>query len=228
MELAEGNQQQGMEPPVAPVQGMHDASQEKVLKQSEVNELVGRIKHEAYAKGLKDAQVSAPPVQPQSNTGMGGMPQLTEEQVRQMIADESSRKVQTDAVHKVLTNFATQMGSGKGKYSDFDETVANLGSLKNYPHVIEMAADTGMADDVLYELGKNPSKIATLTTLAYMNPDLAKVEMKKLTDSIKANQEGSKSPNVNEPLSQIKPSTVGTDNGSNTVRDLRKKAWARG
>jgi hypothetical protein len=80
----------------------------------------------------------------------------------------------------------------------------------------------------MYELGRNPGKVASLTTLAYINPQLAKLEMKKLADSIKTNEQASEAPNVNEPLSQVKPSTVGKDNGSNTVSDLRRKSWARG
>lgn len=154
---------------------------------------------------------------------MGGMPQLTEEQVRQMIADEAQRQNQVAAAHGMLTNFANQMGTGKGKYSDFDETVANLGDLRNISHVVQLATETGIAGDVMYELGRNPGKVASLTTLAYINPQLAKAEMKKLADSIKTNEQAKDVPSVDEPLSQVKPSTVGTDSGSKTVRDLRKK-----
>jgi len=103
-----------------------------------------------------------------------------------------------------------------------------LVDLKNIPHVVQLAAESGMAGDVMYERGRNPGKVATLTTLAYVNPDIAKYEMKKLTDSIKTNQDSSKAPDIAEPLSQVKPSAVGTDNGSNSVRDLRRKSWARG
>jgi len=230
MEQAVGMQDQSMAPVGTP-DAQQDAPQEKVLKQSEVNELVGRIKHEAYSKGLRDAQISAPAIAaPAQNAGasMGGMQQLTEEQVRQMIADEAHKQTQVAAAHQMLSNFANQMGAGKGKYSDFDETVAKLGNLQNLPHVVKMAAETGIAGDVMYELGRNPGKVASLTTLAYINPQLAEEEMKKLANSIKTNEQGSQSPDVAEPLSQVRPSTVGKDNGSNAVRDLRRKSWARG
>lgn len=229
MDLAEGNQVQNTVPSGVPSEAQ-DAQSEKLLKQSEVNELVGRVKHDAYTKGLRDAQ-AAPASQPQAapaGQGMGGMPQVTDDHIRQMIADEHQKQAQVAAVHNVLTNFANQMGTGKQKYSDFDETVANLGDLKNLPHVVQLAAESGIAGDVMYELGRNPGKVATLTTLAYVNPQLAKLEMKKLADSIKTNQESSNSPDIAEPLSQVKPSAVGTDNGSNAIRDLRRKSWARG
>ncbi len=223
MDQAEGMQYQSTAPvgiPDAP----QDVAQEKVLKQSEVNELVGRIKHEAYTKGLRDAQQTTQSV-PQQN--MGGMPQLTEEQVRQMIADEAQKQTQLAAVQHTLSNFHQQMQAGTGKYSDFNETVAKLGNLQNIPHVVKLATDTGIAGDVMYELGRNPGKVASLTTLAYINPQLAEEEMKKLASSIKTNEQASLAPNIAEPLSQVKPSTVGKDNGSNAVRDLRRRPWAR-
>ncbi len=227
MDLAEGMQAQNTVPSGV-AQAPQEAAQEKLLKQSEVNELVGRVRHDAYSKGLREAQ-GAPQQQsaPVANS-LGGMPQVTEDQVRQMIAEDAQKQAQVAAVHNVLTNFSNQMSTGKSKYSDFDETVANLGDLKNLPHVVQLASESGIAGDVMYELGKNPGKVATLTTLAYVNPQLAKFEMKKLVDSIKTNQESSKAPEAAEPLSQVKPSAVGTDNGSNAIRDLRKKSWARG
>lgn len=227
MDQAEG-MQQNIAPNAVPNQAQ-GVPEEKVLKQSEVNELVGRIKHEAYEKGKREALTqSTQDVRPQNGAqSMGGMPQFTEEQIRQIIADEAQKQAQMDGVKNTISNFVNQMEAGKGKYSDFDETVAKLGNLQTIPHIVKMATDTGIAGDVIYELGRNPGKVASLTTLAYINPDLAMQEMKKLVDSIKVNEQASKEPSVNEPLSQVKPSTVGTDNGSNSVRDLRRKPWAR-
>lgn len=226
--MDEATNGQNIAPSGMPLEAAQDAPQEKVLKQSEVNELVGRIKHEAYSKGLRDAQTQTQEQPVSSGSSMGGMPQLTDEQVRQIIADEAQKQNHLQAVQQTLTNFTNQMHAGKGKYSDFDETVAKLGDLKNIPHVVKLAADTGMAGDVMYELGRNPVKVASLTTLAYINPQLAEEEMSKLASSIKTNQDASQSPEVAAPLSQVKPSTVGKDNGSNTVKDLRRKSWARG
>jgi len=221
MDVAEGTQIQNIVPQevLTSIPGQ-DVQNEKMLKQSEVNELVGRIKHEAYSKGLKDGGVAPAP-------SMGGMQQFTDEQIRQIVAEETQKQTQTAAAHNMLANFAQQLDGGKNKYSDFGETVAGLGDLRNIPHIVQLATETGMADDVLYELGKNPGKVATLTILSSLNPQLAKIEMQKLKDSIVKNQDASKSPEVPDPLSQITPSTVGTDSGSKTVKDLRKMPWAR-
>ena len=221
MDQAEGMQHQDIAPTGTPNQ-MQGMQEEKVLKQSEVNELVGRIKHEAYEKGKREAQ-AATSTNVLHGTNLGGMPQVTDDHIRQLIADEAQKQTQLAGVHQTLSNFVQQMGAGKGKYSDFDETVAKLGDFKTIPHIVKMATETGNAEDVMYELGKNPGKVASLTTLAYINPHLAEHEMKRLVDSIKANQKASEEPSAKEPLSHIKPSTVGTDNGQTTVRDLRKK-----
>jgi hypothetical protein len=63
--------------------------------------------------------------------------------------------------------------------------------------------------------------------LSQSAPLLAQREMHKLSDSIKKNEEAKSQPSVDEPLQPIKHSTVGTDNGSLTVRDLRKQSWLR-
>lgn len=236
MDQAEGMQHQDIAPMGAQAQNQ-DGSSEKVLKQSEVNELLVRLKQEAYDKGKRDAAMVSnqmqmqsqgqPPLTPQPQ--MGGMPQVTEDQIRQMIADEAQKQSHLARVQNTIDNFTQQMHAGKGNYSDFDETVANLGNLQAIPQVVQLAAESGIAGDVMYELGRNPGKVASLTTLAYINPHLAQIEMKKLADSIKKNQQDSKSPTAAEPLSQVKPSTtVGTDNGSNAVRDLRKRASYKG
>jgi hypothetical protein len=236
MDQAEGIHNQNIAPMGAQAQAQ-DGSSEKVLKQSEVNELLVRLKQEAYEKGKRDAAMTATQMQMQSEgqppqtqqQQMGGMPQVTEDQIRQMIADEAQKQTHMARVQSTLDNFGQQMTAGKGNYSDFDETVANLGNLQAIPQVVQLATDTGIAGDVMYELGRNPGKVASLTTLAYINPHLAQVEMKKLADSIKTNQQASKSPTANEPLSQVKPSTtVGTDNGVHTVRDLRRRASYKG
>lgn len=226
MDLAQGN-----EPGTTPADSVvtqQDAG-EKLLKQSEVNDLLGRAKHAAYEKGKREAMDASQNSQSQqtANSSMGHMPAITEDEIRRMIADEAHKQNQLQSAQQMIDNFGQQMGSGKGKYQDFDETIASLGNLQNIPHLVQMATETGMAGDVMYDLGKNPGKVATLTTLSYVNPHLAKIEMNKLAHSIKTNEAAAQARQAQEPLDQVTPSTVGTDNGSNSIRDLRKMGWAR-
>lgn len=222
MDQAEGTQNQNSAPNEVSKPVVQEAPQEKTLRQSEVDELVKRLKHEAYAKGKADAQASYQ--QPPQGGSMGGMPQVTDDHVRRLIAEEAQKQAHLQAAQGVLNNFVDQMDKAKGKYSDFDATIANLGDMKNIPHVVELAADTGIAGDVMYELGRNPGKVASLTTLAYINPQLARVEMKKLADSIKTNQQAENQPSANEPLNHPTPSAIGgKDNGVPQVRDFRKR-----
>jgi len=228
-----GTQYQDASKPAEAQAVASEAVPEKVLKQSEVNELIGRIKQETYARGMKEGLAQAAQVgQPQQPTpvpqSMGGMQQLTEEQVRQLIADEHNKQAQLAQANNVLASFAQQMGAGKGKYSDFDETVAKLGDLRHLSHIVQYATEQGNAEDIMYELGRNPTKVASLTTLAYINPELAKYEMRRLSESIKQNESAKNIPIPNDPLSQMKPSTAGTDSGkADSVSDWRRKPWLR-
>lgn len=221
MEQAEGMQHQGIAPTGTQAQAQV-VPEEKVLKQSEVNELLFREKQAAFEKGKREALAAQAQSQaPQAN--LGGMPQITDDHIRNLISEEAQKQTQLAGVQQTISNFVQQMEAGKGKYSDFDETVAKLGNLQNIPHIVKMAADTGSAEDVMYELGRNPGKVASLTTLAYINPHLAESEMKRLVESIKMNQQAANEPSAKEPLSQVRPSTVGTDSGSPSMKDLRRK-----
>ena len=77
--------------------------------------------------------------------------------------------------------------------------------------------------DVLYELGKDRIKMANLETLAHMSPNDAIIQAQRLSQSIKDNEVASKIKTPNEPLSQIRPSNTGTDNGAMSVKDYRAK-----
>ena len=100
--------------------------------------------------------------------------------------------------------------------------------LSTIPEVVQLANTVDNTADVMYELGKNPHKVASLLTLTrYGNVKLAYAETKKLSDSIKQNQNALQQPVPPEPLSQLKPSNVGTDNGVLTVRELRKQSHLR-
>lgn len=218
----EGMQDQSVAPETSSSQ--QDAKLEKVLKQSEVNELVGRVKHEAYSKGQRDALAQSVPA---NNQGLGGMPDMSDDKVRQLIAEEAQKQHHQASAMKVAQDFVSKMESGKSKHDDFEQTVAEL-DLQTIPHIVQLATGMDNTADIMYELGRNPGKVATLTTLAYVNPRLAQIEMQKLSKSLKDNDDAANAESPNEPLSRITSSMAGKDNGSNTIRDLRKKAWARG
>lgn len=81
--------------------------------------------------------------------------------------------------------------------------------------------------DIMYELGKNPSKAVILKQLAQLNPKMGVLEIQRLSDSIKQNQNARQVPSAQPALSQLTPSLTKTDNGPVTVSDYRNQAWLR-
>ena len=76
-----------------------------------------------------------------------------------------------------------------------------------------------------YELGKNRAKMAQLEMAAREFPQEALFDLKRLADSIKSNETASNRKIPNTPLSQQRPSNIGTDSGNNalSMRDLKSK-----
>lgn len=206
-------------------------SQEKLLRQSEVNELIGREKHASYEKGRQEALASPPPPDVASKTTQQNTSYQSPEQIQQLVAQKVAEHLQQQQQQTYMQQTAQQLmpqiEDAKKRYTDFEDVTRKV-DFRKMPEMLLLANETGIAGDVLYDLANNPSKIGTILALAQRDPDLARIEMQKLSSSIKQNQAAKEQPQVNSPLSQIKASNVGTDNGSRTIRDLRKQPWARG
>ncbi len=202
---------------------------EPMVPQSKVNGIVQARHAAGREKGFQEGIAHA-------QSQMGGMNQMSPDQIQRMIDETASRKVnemiqrqQQEQMsqqyaaegHRVANKFMHNLNTGKGEYEDFDN-VFKVEDFQNMPDVIRLAADTDNTADVMYELAKNPSKAQAIDSLALKTPRLAQIEMQKLSDSIKKNKEAQKSKAADEPLSQIRRSNAGADNGSMSVTDFRK------
>ena len=201
---------------------------EKMLSQSEVNDLVGRVKQEAAVKAVEQYKRQQPAPEAQKSG-------LNESDYRRMAAEEAQRlrdewikeaqtKSETESAQRIVKNFYDKVQAGKGKYEDFDNVTGDM-NLSAFPNVVQLLADhIDNSGDVLYELGKNRLKLVQLEQLANLSPRDAIVEAQRLAKSIKSNEEvqGYKVPN--SPLSQQRPSNVGTDSGGAlSMKDLKAK-----
>lgn len=205
---------------------------EKMLSQSEVEKIVARTREKTrehyYNQGKQDALTERNSSQQQSvpAQSMGGVQQYSPDQIDRMIEDKIKERADQEYGHRIAQDFISKMNAAKDKYPDFEETVAQL-NLPSTPHVISWTNSLDNTADVVYEMAKNPSKFAQVLMLSHTSPELARQELSKLSNSIKKNIEASNAPQVNPPLSQLNPSTVGTDNGKMGVRDLRKQPWLK-
>lgn len=204
------------------------ATQTRVYTEDEVNGIIGAKKQKAYDKGYETAksELTQQPVQPTQQ------PSLTPESVKEMAKAEAKAEYEQQQnqarANQFVQQFSAKMEAGKEKYDDFEPTVASL-QLHTIPDIVQLANVFDNTKEIMYDLGKNKSKVASFLVLAKTAPHLAYQEMQALSESIKKNESSlANQKNVSPPLSQIKPSTVGTDNGERTITDLRQEDYLRG
>jgi len=238
----QGSQGQSANTPATPASTPAQPSQqpaEKVFTQSELNEIVGRVKAEERNRysttAVQQPQSQDTQQSQQQNTQptqLGGMPQLTEAQVKQLIEQHApqvlSQQLQQQQVYNMNMQYVQKLEAGKTGIADFDTKVAAL----NLPAHLELipllnSVDASIAADVTYDLAENPQKFANLKVLNMMNPQLAAQELNKLAESVRKNKTASQAKFPNEPLGQIKTSVTGADNSPLTVADLKRQAHLR-
>lgn len=210
---------------------------EKMLHQSEVNDIVGKAKRDAYEKARRELELKNAAINNinnavnhgQQNQGIPG--QLDEATVRRMITEEAQREALRIHATKVSGELVGKIDLAKSKYSDFEEVTKDMdltAIAAANPNFIYLLNEFENSGDMVYEVARNPTKLVELAALSASAQPLARKAFKMLSDSIKRNETAAKAPVAPEPLSQVKPSTTGTDNGSMSVGDFRKQPWLRG
>jgi hypothetical protein len=211
---------------------------EKLLKQSDVNKIVGGVKVDAYEKGQRDERArieqeratrvnaaSPPPVPTQKDTVT-----ISPEELERMIDEGATKRANLERATQVVNQFAGKMQGGIEKYSDFEDVVTKL-DIPNLPgHVIDWANSMDNTADVMYDLAKHPRKLTDILVLSQTSPALARDEFNRLSDSIKQNEQAVKAnTSAAAPLDQVKHSTAGKDNSViRSIDDMRNLDFLRG
>lgn len=219
------------------------ASASKMLTQEQVNSLIGREKKEAAEKAQRaaeakfQAELEALRAQ-QAPQSMGGISQLNFEdlysQIEQRFIEKAQQQQQQleeqarqDELKKIADTYFEKMTDGVNTFDDFDEVMRDFKPAA-FPEVVYLVSEMDNVPQIMYELAKNPSKLADVYSLAKADPNMAKRALKKLADSISLNEQAKEEyiP-VNPPLSKPKPSSVSTDKGYNSVRDFKNASWLK-
>jgi hypothetical protein len=169
-------------------------------------------------------------------------PGMTEEQVRRITADEATRSrnewiqdqrrnAEEQNAQRIASEFFTKVGAGEGGIKEFEKLVSESGvDLGAIPHHVQLANQVDNTREVMVELMKNPTKIGAIQNLididmrAGRHPTLALAEIKRLSESLKTNQQGAKYQSPKDPLSQLRPSNAGAGNqGPLSVGDYKRK-----
>lgn len=212
------------------------AIEERTFKQSEVNDIVQRAKHDVEARYKRMQQEQPQYLQQKygdtSNQTIN-QPVNNDDHYRRIAAEEAQRlrddwmreateRTQAESAQRTVQNFWTKIAPGKEKYQDFESVTGDI-DLQRFPNVIQLLGDyVENSHDVLYALGQDRTKMANLEQLALLSPKDAIVAAKRLAQSIKDNEDATKVRQPREPLSQMRPSNTGTDSGVKAVKDYRR------
>jgi hypothetical protein len=213
--------------------------QEKMLPVSRVNELVKSAKlkgRDAMREEFEQLQQENERLK--ANQGsMGGMspPAFDEKALSEKIkADlmqefQSQREANEEAhfqenLKKTAGEFMGKLSGGQELYPDFSEVIEDFNPAA-FPQLVILANETDNTAAIIYELAKNPQKLATIAVLAERDPRAAQSAMNKLSASIKANDEAvaAEKNGANAPLSRLQSSPVGSGSGALDLEGLKRK-----
>lgn len=226
----------------APVQSSAQTHEERIFRQSEVTDIVKRERNEAVDRyrrlqseqpdyaAQKYGDVARNQQQPPTNqTG-----HVDENRYRQIASEEAQRlrdqwsqeaqaRNQEELAQRTVQNFRNKVDAGRSKYEDFDKVTGDI-DIVAFPNVVQLLADyIDNSGDVLYALGKDLTKMELLESMASRSPKSAITQVQRLAESLKQNDAAKNVKFPNEPLSQLRPSNTGMDNGAMSVADYRKK-----
>lgn len=223
--------------PSSVVASTPSTNEERTFRQSDVNDIVKREKHaaiESFKRQMQEQPQYLQTKHPDLNTNPVVQNTAFQEQDVRRIAAEESRKLseesakaayeasQKEYATKIATDFNTKMEAGKTKYQDFDQ-ITRAVNLPNYGNAVHLSTMFENTADIFYSLANDPIKLHTINQMAVTSPDLAYLQMQKLSKSLKDNEAAANVKLPNEPLSQMRPTNTGTDNGVLSVADFRKK-----
>lgn len=214
---------------VKPVEQLKN--QERLFTQIEVNDMVRdraakAVEAERQRQQVANSQRQTEPAQ--SNHDEAYYRKLAAEEtsrLRDEWVNEAKAKAQEAEVTRVANEFLSKVATGKDKYQDFDE-VANV-DFGRFPYSVHLANSVDNTADVVYELGKDRTKLAQLENLAERSPQDAMMQIKRMSQSLKDNEAAAKIRTPNAPLDRLRPSNAGTETGPRSVKDMRRNPMFR-
>jgi len=231
---------------------------EKMLPASQVNKLIKKAKHKGEQKmqeqldaarqqieqlqsqqaeqQLQNTAQTGSPQQPPQGQQQGGMDaQQIQQQVMQLLQKQQQEEAQKrhdeqleQEVNQVAQQYFGKMAQGKDMFEDFEAITADFNPAE-FPQLVFLANQMDNTPAIIYELRKNPGKLADLAVLVEKSPNMARNELSKLSESIKRNDEAKRNlQEPQDPLNRLKPSPVGTDSGTKSVRDFKAASYLKG
>ena len=188
------------------------AEQEKLLTQNEVNNMIGAAKRKAYEKGLDAAQTQGQTTTQSQNSG--AQAGLDESRVREIINSQITEVTQQQyaaaekqryqrQAEQITGDIAQKMVTARESIPDFDNVMERVNFFDGSPAVVHAVHTLDNPAEVLYHLANNPRDIPAIDALSKAMPAAATAELQKISDRLKQNENGKKSPHAPNPISQI-------------------------
>ena len=225
------------------IQNPGEASeQQKMLTQEQVNAIVAREKSKAAESARRESEERYQRELEAINATRNQQTQRNAEVPRDVDANAIYQQVQErfnremkaqrdrEYVSQVAQNYVSKVAQGKANYQDFEEVTKDFDPTQ-FPQLTFLLSGIDNAGDVLYELAKNPTKIAQVDLLAQRSPKMAQNELIKLATSINANKQAqaeAQNQNVPDTLDRLQPSRVAGSNGKMSFRELKQLPWLKG
>lgn len=211
--------------------------QEKMLPVSRVEQLIKKAKLKGRDAMLQEVEAlkAENELLKKSAGSMGGMAiPVDEEAITQKILDkihqqfqENSEKMAQEELEKeakkIADSYHAKMSIGKDNFADFEEVMADFNPAA-FPNLVFLASQVDNTPALMYEIMKNPSKLATLAVMSERDPRAAQNMINRISSSIKANEQAkAEEQNVPDPLRRLSSSPIGQDSGEPSLRDFKAK-----
>jgi hypothetical protein len=201
---------------------------EKTFTQSEVDKIAGKVRRETIEKFRNEQPApQASPSYPNSQSlySMDDVKRVAAETVQEQFKAQNEQFMQQQYMaegQRIADEFRSKIETDREKFPELKDKLSKV-NLAAIPAVIHLANSMENTSAIMNELLiENPARLASINLLAQTEPGLARDAVMKLSKSISINEKAAQSKVANEPLSQLKPSTIGVDNGSMSVTDYRK------
>lgn len=235
---------QGTDQAVAPMEGAQP--EQNLLTQEQVNKIVASRVARATESARREAEeryqreIEALNAQKEQRNASVSR-EVDADSIYQQVQERWNReqqalqqKMQEDQLKEqmaqVAKNYTSKISEGAKYHEDFDEVMKDHDATA-FPQLTFLLSGIDNAASVLYDLVKNPMKLAALDRLSEKNPRQAQSELMKLSKSIADNQQAqseAESQVTPQPLDRLSPSRIASNNGKMSVRDLRSQSWLRG
>lgn len=213
------------------------------ISRAHTTELIKREKEAAYRKAQREFQAQLDEMKTGQSQGMGGMQQVPEDLVNQAVErkiqslqeqyesqNQEQRKAEYNSyVNEQAKTYLEKMDKSGGLADDFKEMTARF-KPDRFKEIFFLANSYENTPALIYELGKNPEKLAQINLMMQSDPDMAKIMMDNLNKSIEFNEQAKTNNKTAEPpLDRPRPSlAAGADSGQMSLADLKKSSFLRG